>query len=46
MGLALIRCRAEVALLAPEVGCEVHLGAGLPSFTLVGLAATEVKESR
>jgi magnesium chelatase family protein len=46
LGLARIRCRAEVALLAPEVGCEVHLGAGLPSFTLVGLAATEVKESR
>ena len=25
---------------------EVHLANGLPSFTLVGLADTEVKESR
>ena len=31
---------------APEVTVEVHLANGLPSFTLVGLADTEVKESR
>jgi magnesium chelatase family protein len=33
-------------LEAPEVTVEVHLANGLPSFTLVGLAETEVKESR
>jgi len=31
---------------APEVRVEVQLANGLPSFTLVGLAETEVKESR
>ena len=31
---------------APEVTVEVHLAAGLPSFTLVGLPETEVKEAR
>ena len=33
-------------LAAPEVTVEVHLANGLPSFTLVGLADTEVKEAR
>ncbi|HEV8312001.1 MAG TPA: YifB family Mg chelatase-like AAA ATPase, partial [Burkholderiaceae bacterium] len=33
-------------LEAPEVTVEVHLANGLPSFTLVGLADTEVKEAR
>ena len=31
---------------APPVTVEVHLANGLPSFTLVGLADTEVKEAR
>lgn len=31
---------------APEITVEVHLTNGLPSFTLVGLADTEVKEAR
>ena len=31
---------------APEVSVEVHLANGLPSFTIVGLPDTEVKESR
>ena len=31
---------------APEVIVEVHLAAGLPTFTLVGLPDTEVKEAR
>ena len=30
----------------PQVTVEVHLANGLPSFTLVGLADTEVKEAR
>ncbi|ALT79262.1 hypothetical protein AT984_20755 [Paucibacter sp. KCTC 42545] len=31
---------------AVAVSVEVHLANGLPSFTLVGLADTEVKEAR
>lgn len=31
---------------APEVAVEVHLGAGLPAISLVGLPDTEVKEAR
>ena len=46
MSLALIASRALDGLSAPEVQVEVHLANGLPSFTLVGLADTEVKESR
>jgi magnesium chelatase family protein len=33
-------------LSAPEVTVEVHLAAGLPAFTLVGLPDTEVREAR
>jgi magnesium chelatase family protein len=46
MTLAVIHTRALVGLHAPEVLVEVHLANGLPSFTLVGLADTEVKEAR
>ena len=46
MSLAVIHSRALDALAAPPVTVEVHLANGLPSFTLVGLADTEVKESR
>jgi hypothetical protein len=46
MSLATIHSRALDALDAPEVRVEVHLANGLPSFTLVGLADTEVKEAR
>ena len=46
MSLAVITSRALNGLDAPEVQVEVHLANGLPSFTLVGLAETEVKESR
>ena len=46
MSLAVIHSRALDGLSAPEVQVEVHLANGLPSFTLVGLADTEVKESR
>ena len=46
MSLAVIRSRALQALEAAEVTVEVHLVNGLPSFTLVGLADTEVKEAR
>lgn len=46
MSLAVIHSRALDGLSAPEVTVEVHLANGLPSFTLVGLADTEVKEAR
>ncbi len=46
MSLAVIASRALDGLAAPEVRVEVHLANGLPSFTLVGLADTEVRESR
>lgn len=38
--------RALLGLEARPVFVEVHLANGLPSFTLVGLAETEVKEAR
>lgn len=46
MSLAVLHSRALDGLAAPEVIVEVHLANGLPSFTLVGLADTEVKEAR
>ncbi len=46
MSLALVSSRALLGLEAPAVTVEVHLANGLPSFTLVGLADTEVKEAR
>ena len=46
MGLSLVQSRAVVGLEAPPVTVEVHLANGLPSFTLVGLVETEVREAR
>lgn len=46
MSLAIVHSRALDGLAAEPVRVEVHLANGLPSFTLVGLAETEVKESR
>jgi magnesium chelatase family protein len=46
MGFAQILSRAETGLAAPLVRVEVHLGSGLPTFGIVGLAATVVRESR
>jgi magnesium chelatase family protein len=46
MSFAVVHSRALDALDAQAVTVEVHLANGLPSFTLVGLADTEVKESR
>ena len=46
MSLAVLHSRALSGFDAPEVTVEVHLANGLPSFTIVGLPDTEVKESR
>lgn len=46
MSLAVLHSRALNGMQAPEVVVEVHLANGLPSFTIVGLPETEVKESK
>lgn len=46
MSLAVLSSRALAGMQAPEVTVEVHLANGLPSFTIVGLPETEVKESK
>ncbi|MBE0364877.1 magnesium chelatase family protein [Pseudoalteromonas ulvae UL12] len=46
MSLARIYSRAQVGIAAPEVIVEVHLGNGLPSFSIVGLPETSVKEAK
>ncbi|MGE5492600.1 MAG: YifB family Mg chelatase-like AAA ATPase, partial [Actinomycetota bacterium] len=46
MALAVVHSRALDGLSAPPISVEVHLANGLPSFTLVGLPDTEVKEAR
>ena len=46
MSLAVLYSRALSGMEAELVTVEVHLANGLPSFTIVGLPETEVKESR
>ncbi|HEX4050814.1 MAG TPA: YifB family Mg chelatase-like AAA ATPase [Steroidobacteraceae bacterium] len=46
MGVARILSRAELGLAAPPVQVEAHLANGLPAFTIVGLPAPVVRESR
>ncbi|HEU5136136.1 MAG TPA: magnesium chelatase domain-containing protein, partial [Steroidobacteraceae bacterium] len=46
MGIASVASRAQLGLSAPRVAVEVHLGSGLPMFSIVGLPATAVKESK
>ncbi|MGI1671808.1 MAG: YifB family Mg chelatase-like AAA ATPase [Neptuniibacter sp.] len=46
MSLAIVCTRAQVGISAPQVNVEVHLSGGLPSFAIVGLPETAVKESR
>lgn len=46
MELATILSRAALGMHAPEVNVEVHIGAGMPAFTLVGLPETSVKEAK
>jgi len=46
MSLAVLHSRALAGMDAPPVVVEIHLANGLPSFTIVGLPETEVKESR
>src|SRR5437868_8651527 len=46
MSLAVLRSRALTGIDAPPVSVETHLANGLPAFAIVGLAETEVRESR
>ena len=46
MGLAILHSRAQLGLEAPLVTVEVLLSGGLPSFSIVGLAETAVRESK
>lgn len=46
MSLARVFSRAAVGVTAPEVIVEVHVGAGLPRVSLVGLPQTAVRESK
>src|SRR5512145_634503 len=46
MSVATVASRALAGIDAPEVSVEVHLGPGLPSFHIVGLPDTEVREAR
>lgn len=46
MSLAVILSRAKVGVDAPLVHVEAHLSNGLPSFSIVGLPETAVKESK
>ncbi len=44
--MAVLHSRALAGMEAPEVTVEVHLANGLPTFTIVGLPDTEVRESK
>jgi magnesium chelatase family protein len=46
MSIAATYCRGQLGLSAPLVQVEVNLGPGLPVFSIVGLPATAVKESK
>ena len=46
MSLAIVHTRAQRGISAPAVAVEVHLSGGLPSFSIVGMPETGVKESR
>lgn len=46
MSVAILKSRAQLGVAAPPVTIEVFLSGGLPSFSVVGLAATAVRESK
>ena len=46
MSLTQLKTRAQLGMQAPEVRVEVHISNGLPTFTVVGLPETAVREAR
>lgn len=46
MGLAISKTRSAIGIHAQPVSVEVHLSNGIPSFAIVGLPETAIKESK
>jgi magnesium chelatase family protein len=46
VGLAILHCRAQYGTEAPTVTIEVFLSGGLPTFAVVGMPETAVRESK
>jgi hypothetical protein len=46
VSLAILHSRAQLGIDAPPVTVEVFLSGGLPSFSIVGMAETAVRESK
>lgn len=46
MSLSIVQSRTQVGMSAIQVDVEVHLANGLPSFSVVGMPETAVKESK
>lgn len=46
MSLAILYTRSQSGIDAPSVRVEVHISNGLPSFSIVGMPETAVKESK
>ena len=46
MNIAVVTSRAQDGISAPQVKVEVHISNGLPSFSLVGLPETSVREAK
>ena len=46
MSLAVLYTRASLGINAPRITVETHLSNGLPKFSIVGLPATVIKESK
>jgi magnesium chelatase family protein len=46
MSFAIVHSRASIGVIAPQVEIEVHLAAGLPAFSIVGLPEASVREAR
>lgn len=46
MGFAVMLCRAQQGVEAPEIRVEVNVGKGLPSFQIIGMPETTVREAK
>lgn len=44
--LAVVHSRARLGVEAPPITIEVHLSSGLPSFSIVGMPETAIRESK
>ena len=46
VGIAILKCRAQLGVSAPAVTIEVLLSGGLPQYSIVGLVEAAVRESK